>query len=79
VIAALVGVYVGGARVRAEYQAYQTMKASVAAAQYLFSATDVKDKDGKPLSRADLLDAVLRDVVARAVQPAPAPTSTPVK
>ena len=40
-----------------------------AAATYLFSETEVKGKDGKPMSRADLLDALLREAIIKANAP----------
>ena len=48
------------------YEAYHLRKLTQASAVYLFSETEVKGKDGKPLSRADLIDALLRDAVQRA-------------
>ena len=42
---------------------------TTASATYLFSETEVKGKDGKAMSRADLIDALLRDAVAKAAQP----------
>ena len=60
---AVVGLAFLGRRARANEALTQ------ASATYLFSETDIKGKDGKPLSRADLLDAILRDAVVRASQP----------
>lgn len=37
-----------------------------ASATYLFSETEVKDAKGKALSRAELLDLILRDAVMKA-------------
>lgn len=45
------------------YRAYQLNQAT---AIYLFSETEVKGKDGKPLSRAELLDMVLRGAIDKA-------------
>jgi hypothetical protein len=49
-------------------QAWQVYKLTSATAIYLFSETDIKGKDGKPLSRADLLDEILRDAIKRSGQ-----------
>jgi cytochrome oxidase Cu insertion factor (SCO1/SenC/PrrC family) len=68
VLAALIGIYVGFGAAKAEFKAY---RAAQAAALYLFSPTDLKGKDGQPLTRADLLDEVLRDAIAKAQAPTP--------
>lgn len=64
VIVALLGML--GERSYAAYQwkqkAEQSGKLADAAATYLFADTEVK-KDGKPLTRAQLLDLVLAEVL----------------
>lgn len=60
------------------YRAYQDHKLVIATATYLFAETEIKRQDGKPLTRADLIDAVLKDAVQRAQAPAPG-SPVPVK
>ncbi len=48
------------------YLAYQDHKLVKASALYLFADTNVKGQDGKPLTRADIIDAILKDVIQRA-------------
>lgn len=50
------------------YDYWRTRQLTHAVAVYLFSETEVKGKDGEPLSRADLLDALLRNAVSKAAQ-----------
>lgn len=45
--------------------AIRTYQYSRASASYLFAPTDIKDKNGKPLSREQLLDAALLDFLKR--------------
>lgn len=59
----LVGLVLVGLR------AYRDDALTNATATYLFSETEVKGKDGKALSRADLLDLILRDAIAKAQAP----------
>jgi hypothetical protein len=47
------------------YDYYYARRNANAAATYLFSTTEVKGKDGKPLSRADLIDALLSEAIQR--------------
>ncbi len=67
-----------GERTYAAYQwkvqADEAMKLATVSAQYLFTATGVKGPDGKPLSRADLLDLLLSRVVQGASS---SPTASP--
>ena len=56
---------------------YTTVRGSAA---YLRTVTDVKDAKGQPLSRMDLIDACIRDLVARQSAAAkPAPPTPPTK
>lgn len=48
------------------YVAYQDHKLVRAVSIYLLSETEVKGADGKALSRADLIDAILRDAISKA-------------
>jgi len=58
--AALVGMFFLGFRAR------DNERLTRASATYLFADTEILGADGKPLSRSDLLDALLRDAVKRA-------------
>jgi len=60
VTAAGFGLFVGSKVVYQEFLIYRAMRD---AAAYLFTPTEVKGKDGQPLTRAQLLDAVLQNVV----------------
>jgi hypothetical protein len=51
---------------------HRSMTYANASATYLFSETEIKGKEGKRLSRADLLDQLLRDAVERAKRQPPA-------
>ncbi len=63
------------------YQDHQLIHAGASSAQYLFSPTEVKGVDGKPLSRAQLLDILLSKVVqgASSSTSVPPPAGEPAK
>jgi hypothetical protein len=51
-------------------EGYRAYRINQAVATYLFAETEVRANNGKPLSRAELLDLVLQDVVSRQTKPA---------
>jgi hypothetical protein len=50
-------------------ETYRVYRLNQAVSIYLLSETEIRDKNGKPLSRAELIDLVLADVVKRNSQP----------
>jgi predicted negative regulator of RcsB-dependent stress response len=48
------------------HKAYQDHQLTRASATYLFAETEIKDKQGKALSRSELIDLVLREAITKA-------------
>jgi hypothetical protein len=54
------------------FQAYRSHQLTTASATYLFSQTEVRDKSGKALSRAELFDMLLQQAIAQKQASGPA-------